>query len=161
MHFFSFHKYVSDNSYLNNESSLLPCLNKWRYVISQLFTNFFRYYQLHQNKLECCNLLSVHLLVSFPVLLQLSPKASLTASLSVKARSATVTARSPRESPRIATAKSLLTGETETETKTKTKIGGTAMSSQCPTDVIVKTVLVAVQMHHPFAGIVGTMAAVV
>lgn len=57
----------------------------------------------------------------FPVLLQLSPEASLTANPSVKARSATVTARSQNESPRIATTKSLLTGETETKTKTKTK----------------------------------------
>lgn len=64
-----------------------------------------------------------------PVFLQLSPKASLTASPSVKARSATVTARSPSESPRIATTKSLLTGETETkkETKTETKKEGAAL----------------------------------
>jgi len=57
------------------------------------------------------------------VVLQLSPKANLTASPSARARSATATARSPNESPRIATAKSLLTGKTgkKTETKTGTK----------------------------------------
>lgn len=78
-----------------------------------------------------------------PVLLQLSPKASLTASPSAKARSATVTARSPRETLRIATAKSLLTGETETKTETKTKKEGAVIWSHCPTDATVKTVLVA------------------
>lgn len=62
----------------------------------------------------------------------------------MKARNAiaTVTARSPSETPRSATAKSLLTGETKTETKTKT--GGAATWSNCPTDATVKTVLVVV-----------------
>lgn len=71
----------------------------------------------------------------FPVFLQLSPEASLTANPSAKAKSATVTARSPNESPRIATTKILLIGETETKTKrktetrteTETKKGGAAM----------------------------------
>lgn len=81
----------------------------------------------------------------------------------MKARSATVTARSPSESPRIATTKSLLTGETETkkETKTETKKEGAALLNHCPTDATVKTALVAVETHHLFAGIAGTRAAAV
>ncbi len=77
---------------------------------------------------------------------QLSPKANLTVTPSVKARSDMVTARSPSESPRIATAKSLLIEETktETETETETKKEEAAMLSHFPTDATVKTVLVAV-----------------
>lgn len=88
----------------------------------------------------------------------MSPKASLTASPSGKARSAIVTARSPSESPRIGIAKSLLTVETETKTETKTKTKAAAMWTNWPTDAIVKIALVAVQMHHLSAGTAGTRA---
>lgn len=75
-------------------------------------------------------------MLSFLYFLQLSPKARLRASPGVKAKSATVTTRSPNESQRIATAKSLLIGETGTKT------GGAAVWNRCPTDATVKTALV-------------------
>lgn len=85
----------------------------------------------------------------------------------MKARSATVTARSPSGSPRIGIVKSLLTVETktktktETETRTKTKTKGAAMWTNWPTDATVKIALVAVQMHHLSAGTAGTRAVAV
>lgn len=77
--------------------------------------------------------------------LQRSPKASLTVSLDERAKSGTVTAKSPNETRRIATAKILLIGKTETKTKTKkeTKKEGAAMWNHCPTGVTVKIALVA------------------
>lgn len=78
---------------------------------------------------------------------------------SAKAKTAIVTARSPSESPRIATAKTLLTAETETKTGTERRNEGTAMRNPCPTDVTAKTAHVATQTHRLFAGIAGTRAA--
>lgn len=77
------------------------------------------------------------------------------------AKTATVTARSPSVSPRIATAKILLTAETETKTKTGTerRNEGTATRNHCPTDATAKTAHVATQTHRLFAGIAGTRAA--
>lgn len=88
--------------------------------------------RLDVHHLSDCHLFILFFCLSF----KLSPKASLTVSLSVKARNATVTVtvRSPSETPRSATARSLLIGETEIETKTK----GTARWSNCPTDATVK-----------------------
>lgn len=76
-------------------------------------------------------------------ILQQSPKASLTVSLGEKARSGTVTAKSPNETQRIATAKIPLTGKTKKEKKTETKKEAAAMWSHCPTGVTVKIALVA------------------
>lgn len=78
-----------------------------------------------------------------PFLWQLSPKVSLTVSQSEKARNVTVTARSPSVNPRSVTVKSLHIEKTETKTEKKTKREEAAMQSLCPTDEIVKTVLVA------------------
>lgn len=74
----------------------------------------------------------------------------------MKAKSVTVTARNQSETPRSATAKSILTVETKTKTGTKTRKEAAAMWSNCLTGATVKTVRVAVSMHHLFAGTAGT-----
>lgn len=61
-----------------------------------------------------------------------------------RVRNATVMARIRKETPRIVTAKSHLTEKIKTETKTR----GAAMWRHCLIDATVRTVPVAVSMHH-------------
>lgn len=91
-------------------------------------------YLVSYSSIECC-LISI---------LQRSPKESLTVSLGEKAKSGTVTAKSPNETQRIATAKIPLIGKTETKTEKKKETKKeAAMWNHCPTGVTVKIALVA------------------
>lgn len=86
---------------------------------------------------------------------QLSQKASLTVSPDVKAKTDTVTAKSPSGSPRIATARILLTGETETKTRTEKKRKEAAVQMLFLTGATAKTAHVAAQTQRSSAGIAG------
>lgn len=109
--------------------------------------------------IDCIHFNYNYLCVFFSV--QLSPKASLTVSPSVRARNATVTARSPSATQRSATARSPRTvgTKTKTRTETETKTEEATMLSKCATDATVKTLIMWRQVTSE--GIAGTRAAAV
>lgn len=77
----------------------------------------------------------------------------------MKAKTDTVTAKNPSGSPRIVTARILLTGETETKTRTERKRKEAAAQMHFLTGATAKTAHVAAQTHRSSAGIAGIIAA--
>lgn len=75
----------------------------------------------------------------------------------MKAKTDTVTAKNPSGSPRIATARILLTGETKTRTEIKRKEA--AVQMHFLTGATAKTAHVGAQTQHSSAGIAGITTA--
>lgn len=77
----------------------------------------------------------------------------------MKAKTDTVTARNPSGNPRIATARILLTAETETKTGTERKRKETAVRMHFRTGATAKTAHVPSQTQRSSAGIAGITTA--